>query len=265
MAEDHFRDLVNASGFPFQIRVAHEIDTTSEQHGWSVVAREHHWENSETRKEGFIDLILRKEWNIFTYWFLVLECKRIRGGNWIFMTDHEHQTSQDAHTLEVGEMGEDETGPIWNRVPIAPACPLSSFCTVQGQDERATPMLERVCTELLESLECFADEVKKRIQKPIPEGMRYSLNFVPVIVINAELITAVFEPRDIDLEKGELGQGQGEFTAVPYVRFQKGLKSRYGTDQYPTDIPALNKDNERTVFIVRAPYLPDFLKRFDFV
>jgi len=34
---------INKSGFPFQLRVEHEIRMTEQQHGWSVASREHPW------------------------------------------------------------------------------------------------------------------------------------------------------------------------------------------------------------------------------
>ena len=39
--------LTNASGFPFQLRVADLVETTASLHGWRVLARDHPWTDSE--------------------------------------------------------------------------------------------------------------------------------------------------------------------------------------------------------------------------
>lgn len=41
MEDKVFRNQVNASGFPFQLRVEHEIETTYPKHKWRLIAAEH--------------------------------------------------------------------------------------------------------------------------------------------------------------------------------------------------------------------------------
>src|SRR5262249_25748498 len=78
--EEEFRKIVNASGFLFQLRVENEIETTQLDHRWTVLAREHPWQDVASDRNGYIDLVLGKA-NVR----LVIECKRTRDADWIFL------------------------------------------------------------------------------------------------------------------------------------------------------------------------------------
>jgi hypothetical protein len=76
--------LVNSSGFPFQMRIANEIRL---KHGdsffhWTVITQEHAWRAVDGTRDGFIDLIIRNSENDR----MVLECKRSRDADWVFLT-----------------------------------------------------------------------------------------------------------------------------------------------------------------------------------
>jgi hypothetical protein len=64
-------EIVNESGYPLQIRLEKWIEDTWREHKWKVLVSEHRWVNSETKDEGFIDLVLEKGENQK----LVIECK----------------------------------------------------------------------------------------------------------------------------------------------------------------------------------------------
>ncbi len=78
---EHLLKLVNSSGFLFQERIEEEIRTTHSKHGWKVLVREHRWEIEEPAAGGFIDLVLKRG-----NFRLVVECKRLREGHWVFLT-----------------------------------------------------------------------------------------------------------------------------------------------------------------------------------
>jgi hypothetical protein len=77
--ENHDETLkqINRSGFPFQLRIEHEIRTTQSNHGWLVTSRDHPWRKPDSESSGFIDLVLNRE--DLPYDRLVIECKRVRG------------------------------------------------------------------------------------------------------------------------------------------------------------------------------------------
>jgi hypothetical protein len=50
--------LINGSGFPFQMAAKERIQSTSDAHGWEVVAEEHPWRHPSAGSAGFVDLVL---------------------------------------------------------------------------------------------------------------------------------------------------------------------------------------------------------------
>lgn len=265
MNEHTLRKQVNASGFPFQIRVKHEIKASYKRHGWLPVAPEHRWANTYSGTEGFIDLILRKGISpLHSEWYMVIECKRARGGNWVFLKSHTDNEVYDAHVLLARRMYSETTSPLWIRCSPAPMSSVSSFCTVPGQGDRGIPMLERISTELLDSVESLAEKqmsVDPALSENWPETKAF---YIPVIVTNTELVVCQFEPEAVDLSEGVLKDDSGTFQTVPFIRFQKSFITRFATRNVPMSLQEANKENKRTILVVHAPSLPDFLQRWDF-
>lgn len=265
MDELSFRKQVNASGFPFQIRVAHEVRTTYDTHKWIPVPGEHRWVNDLSGAEGFIDLILSKTAQPgLTWWYIVIECKRVRGGSWVFLNTRSDQKAYDAHVLLTCRQHE-SVPPKWIKADLTPASPVSFFCTVPGQADKDTPMLERVAGELLDSLESLAQEQLSVGPEPSPDYPERRAVYIPVIVTNTELVVCYFEPTEVSLSEGILQNGSGNFDTVPFIRFQKSLSTRFTTGKIPMNLKEVNKEDERTVFIVHALSLPDFLGSFGFL
>jgi hypothetical protein len=74
---------------------------------------------------------------------------------------------------------------------------------------------------------------------------------VPVIVTNADLVIAQFDPSTVDLSVAEVSNA--EFTSVPHVRFRKTLHSATpDLDYEPEGLRDLAESAVRTVFVVRS-------------
>ena len=80
-------ETVNKSGFPLQIRVAYEVETTRNQHGWRVLHEEHSWVNKHSGTDGFIDLVLEDQHKVSK---MVVECKKAWKSSWIFLVPTEN-------------------------------------------------------------------------------------------------------------------------------------------------------------------------------
>jgi hypothetical protein len=88
----------NQSGPPFQIGVRREVERSVTEHGWRIVAEEHHWSHPVTGKSGFIDLIGEHGKHLF---LLVIECQHVKAKekkppqspSWIFPRLHCHAAS----------------------------------------------------------------------------------------------------------------------------------------------------------------------------
>lgn len=262
MDNNIFRNQVNASGFPFQLRVEHEIEATCDAHKWSVVAQEHRWVNTQSGAEGFIDLILEKRIDNFTTCYMVIECKRVRGGSWVFLAPrNRHQRKDIAHALVTRRKHNEPVSAVWTTTNFLPESPVSSFCTVPGQGDRDTPMLEGVAGKLLDSLESLTTEdlsIGPQASEMRPE---VRVLYFPIIVTNTELLMCEFELDEVDLSDGILKNKSGEFQSVPFIRFQKSFTSRYATAKAAMNLKEANQENQRTILVVHAPQLPDFLRR----
>jgi len=239
--QDSLRKLVNASGFLFQLRVEQEIRATqpSRRGDWEVVAHEHRWIEAAEGGEGFIDIILRSGFGR-----MIIECKRVMDASWVFLVpDQKNQTAR-SRLLWTVRNAEDQEIASWHDFYVLPISAESAFCAVRGQGEKDVPMLERIASHLLKSVESFASEELSYTSRASHDPIIY----FPVIVTNAALYVCHFDPLKVDLASGQLAEG--DFKQVPYIRFRKTLSSNLLPREPPRDVEQSNQENERTVFIV---------------
>lgn len=253
-----YLDAANASGFPLQIAVENAIASTKETHGWSVFYREHSWKNYDDGRSGFIDLVLKNQYQTVS---MVIECKRVRDTAWIFM-------SSDGPAVKTGKCKAWVTSHFrgsfsrfgWENCLAIPALEEASFCAVRGLKSDSPPMLERIAAELVSSTEALAQE--ERDFRPEHDGNRW---YFSVILTTAELMFCKFSPGQISLKTGVLDESS-DFLSVPFVRFRKQLKvptSGFSKEDYIYG-PEVARRKEHTVFVVNSEKIVDFLREFDF-
>jgi hypothetical protein len=80
-------------------------------------------------------------------------------------------------------------------------------------------------------------------------------------VTTAELRVALFEPKAISLTEGSLPVDTS-FKTVPFLRFRKSLTSRVNS-RGEHSLKAAHEATERTVFVVNAEGLLEFLQRWE--
>lgn len=264
---------INKSGFPFQLRVEHEIRLTQQAHNWSVASREHPWVSADNSSSGFIDIVLKH--NQFSTFRLVIECKRIKADDarqlrWVFLLpDKESEPTWLASCFEVeGRGGKGQTDEhewsdlrVWDNVRLTPASLQSEFCILTSDDQRRQPILESLATEVLESIEGLAEE-EVNIEKSLGQPTHTRLFIFPAIVTNAEIAVCRFDPANITITDGTLDTSKVEITTVPFIRFRKSLATSFPQGGFYY-LEAANKARERTVFIVNAASLPEFLNNWN--
>ncbi len=77
-------DLVNNSGFPFQMAVSEAVEKSSRDHGWTLMTGEYPWKHARGTSEGYVDLVLRHSNHDAVR--AVVECKRVSGdAKWAFL------------------------------------------------------------------------------------------------------------------------------------------------------------------------------------
>jgi hypothetical protein len=242
--------LLNASGFAFQLAVEAAVKASPGEPNWKVAAREHPWKTANG--QGYIDLVLSAG-----DLHLAIECKRSHDATWLFLMPDRKQLSRSHARIawtDTFPHRPDLAG--WGDIQVYPASPESEFCVIRGQGEKDKPLLERLASLLCESIDGLATDLIE-----LNKQSESTKVIIPVIVTNAELQLGEFNPKDVDLESGELASAK--FSAVQSVRFRKSLAAASLPDDYePQQLEDLSSDSERTVFVVQAKHLAAWLNEF---
>lgn len=250
---EDLRKIVNASGFLFQLRIKDEIHNSFNDHKWEISSHEHPWKDKETGTEGFIDLVIKKD--VFR---IIIECKRPRDANWIFLISSKSNNNviraRCLWTFLKGNIYDPSSG--WRNFEVLPFSKEAEFCLIRGQGEKDKPMLERLASNLLNAVDSLAAEELNIRNQQSQYGSRV---YFPVIVTTAKLQLCEFNSDEILLEDGTLPYTAGQFKIVPYIRFHKSLTTKLSPNYHPPDIMSANQDKERTIFIVNAQELINFL------
>jgi len=244
--------LVNASGFLFQLRIEQEIRTNVHKDNWDIAAREHRWFDSLEGKEGFIDLILNKG-----FARMVVECKKVTDANWVFLVPEKKKKTYDARIIWTMGKSSSEHIAEWHDFIVTPLSHEATFCIVRGQGEKDTPMLERLSSLVLRSLESLANEELSYTKRLDTKACLY----VPVIVTNATLHVCRFNPLNIDISTGQIDDA--DFEQVPCVRFRKNFSSTIPSGKPQRDLETANRSNERTIFVVNSGQLAEILEEWE--
>jgi len=254
--------LVNSSGFPLQIAIEHLIDRTTREHGWKTLLREHPWKNDNYNTSGFIDLIVEDSRD--KEQVLVIECKRVKEAQWVFLVPKLDSIDRKVCHCWVSQRNQKsslDTKCGWSNETKPPVTQLSEFCTVHGHDPKYRPMLERVASELVDATEALAKE-----EFELNFGTTLMRYYFPVIVTTAELKVCNFDPGKINIATGEISDAV--FSTVPAVRFHKTLSTPLSSSGSPLDIAfgsyknlsSTHNDYVRTVLVINASHLVEFLE-----
>jgi hypothetical protein len=272
MSDDTTRNLVDKSGFAFQLAIESEVRAA--QSRFRVLATEHGWHNARTGDSGFIDVVLHDD--SMPDIRLVVECKRHLGAHWAFLCPDESQKLSANRWRDTPERLQQKVIARWTGVSkttkaratdgflCSPVSEYSSFSTLHGHAEGQTPMLERVAGELVLATEAIADEqmaidIAQRSANPAFRSTVFV--YVPVIVTTARLTACKFKPADVSVADGKLPQ-TSTFADVPFVRFVKNLSHDYDVTDHAT-LASANAAKDRTVFIVNGERFGEFLRKFD--
>jgi hypothetical protein len=246
--------IVNQSGFPLQLGVAHAIDSSRTPQGWRVLYREHGWTHQRTGESGFIDLVVENDPETIV---LNVECKRPQEATWQFLLPQPNDAPVRRcryWATSLDEAGVNHFG--WLDLDLSPDSYESAFCVVAGQDSKNRPMLERIASTVVASTEALAQEEARLLEQ---RGFGRLRTYVNIIVTTARLEVCRFDPATVDLQTGKVADG--EFEPVPYIRFRKQLSP------LPADLESqkmfrsgeLATAKENTVLIVNATELVGLL------
>lgn len=241
---------LQGSGFPFQTAVRQVIGAKP-QAGWSLFRSEYAWQTLDG--EGrFLDLVAIKDGQLF----ITVECKKTISDVWTFLRPlgHAHTGSPhvDFRCLRAEQIGGGSaklTPPKHLKLhaetwPLAPPSTVSEFCVISGR--QTDRLLEKHAGELIRATDAFADDIRKGCFQTDPHATFHL--FIPVIVTNATLFTARYNPTEVSLVDGRFAEPPKEIEPCEVVRFQKTFMSEGWSDL-----------RERSVFVVYAPAFSTFL------
>jgi hypothetical protein len=239
MTDKHL-NLLNASGFAFQLALEAAVRATPGRLEWRIEGREHPWQSSGS--SGYTDIVLTCG-NLF----IVVECKRTRDATWMFLMPDPKQLSRShAKAAWVDTKPHRQALAGWGDIQVYPSSPESDFCAIRGQSETDRPMLERIAAQAVAAADGLCADLVS-----LHERSARSKVVIPVIVTNAELVVAQFDPAVVDLSVAEVEVA--EFRPVPYLRFRKTLgPASEDIDYEPENLSDLTESSVRTVFIVSA-------------
>jgi hypothetical protein len=255
---DDLSKLVNQSGFPLQLAVDWLVQDRSEQHGWSVLYREHGWKHADGQT-GFIDLVLEDRHRSSV---LIVECKRVLDADWLFLETTPVETptlSTRLWTTNTKDHGRAYFG--YFDALAKPDSPESNYCVVAGQDSKSRPLLERLAAELTGATEALALEEQPLVTK-CHHGLRM---YAPLVITTARIHMSEFDPKDV-----ELGIGEAKSIShreIPWVRFRKQLSSDLAVSPKNAEwsFSQLALAKEKQLFVVNIAHLTDFLKRWQVI
>lgn len=237
-------EALKGSGFPFQTAVEHEIIRSRR---WAVHASEYPW---RSQREEFLDIIASNE-----KVFLTIECKKTRKETWTFLRPGWTPTAGNIKRFRCvrpagvahGRSTQTLVHETWD---IEPESRASQFCVVStsknGRDQR---MLERDAGLLISGTDAFA----LAMPDTLVGARKSSLLILPVIVTNARLFSTRYAPGEISLETGEFPDWPSELEEERWIRFSKSFTAS-----------AVRDVGERSIFVVRAVNLADFLQTLNF-
>lgn len=265
--DKEYLSLINKSGFPYQLRIEHEIRTTRSEHRWSIASHEHPWQIPVGGgADGYIDLVLEHDRDTANR--LVIECKRVapRNGHpvqWLFLIpENEPKEKTMASCLEVqSSLPPVMTYPAqpfnhpWETVDVTMPSLEAEFC-IMPKDE---PLLEARCSQLLESVEGLGEE-EARIARSSKLNS-YRLFIFPVLVTTAKIRVCFIDPGQINIADGNLsGLSTRE---VSFIRFRKSMATSFPDGKFD-NLRQAHSARERTVFIVNGESIVEFLKAFNY-
>jgi len=249
-------EIVNETGYPFQILVEHLVKSSKDKHLWSVVSREFPYINPETNESGFIDLLQEYDGKVIR---MVIECKKY-SGDWVFLLPETE--SAEKKSAKILRSKEPNFVSFWSKEIVNPASLQSMFCIRVNEGKRDSNPLEKIARELLHSTEAVLEIENEIRRKPNSDGW-WNKVYVPVIVTTANLKILSFSENDIDKSNGEIEKTKSNLDDVSYIRFTKSfstsLKTEYASN---SDIESVYRDKERTVFVVQVEHFVEFLKNF---
>ncbi len=245
-ATDHaIINALLASGFPFQTAIS---DSVRQMPNCRVEAEEFPWRDGNGA-DHFLDLVI-------VNFIVTIECKKTQKEIFTFL---QPSTSTQEHVIRARCLYLHQINDSSKRLELScgdweirPRSIESVFCVVStsdsGKDQR---LLEKDAQLLVGGTDAYGRFLKPEAQNELGKPDRV---IIPVIATNAKLFKADYNPNDVSLETGQMPKvPPPDISPVKCVRFRKAFS-------------AASRDvGDRTVFVIAAASLRDFLNNLEYI
>lgn len=269
-----FDEQVSGSGYPLQIAIGNLVEqgVTFGTDTWRVRFKEHAWTERDGNSSGFIDLVIENASAVVVF---VVECKRFREANWLFLSSSgkRNETARARVWSSVPDpsgsfVSASASDPMlvrrtprhfgWAETNCGPRSPEVEFCVPRKEKPSDTQGLEKIASNLVTATEALAAEELPLLSMPGSPSTRV---YIPLIVSTADLRVCEFDPATIPMSSGDVSGA--DYAQCALVRFRKQLSTKHPEVAAPLyDNARMSRAKERTVFIVRAPEFERFLAEF---
>jgi hypothetical protein len=246
--------IVNGSGFPLQIAVERAVQQTAAR--WGVLHREHAWLHGNGQS-GFADLVIANDQNCV----MVIECKRVRESDWVFITNEEPEKTIDSRIFINNTKGHGKEHHGYFDLQSSPSSFESDYCVMAGQDAKSRPLLERIAYDVATATEAVAQE-----EQPHAVARSYGFRcYVGVVVTTARLSVCAIDPSEISIIDGEATNQS--ISEVPWIRFRKQLSHELAVppENLEWSFSGISKAKEKVTFVVNAGNLVKFLNKWGLI
>lgn len=254
MNDEELAKAINDSGFPMQLGLKHLVETGGSR--WHVALSEHPWNDPASGDDKFLDFVLRSGNEL-----MVVECKRSRDTDWIFLREPTGQAPNNKRRIArawitVQKPDGSQTVNEWNEILVDPDSPIAQYCVIRKSNQRTQELLERTAAEVVRAVESIAtqDINVSRAKHSLLRSI-----YIPVIVTTARLFVCDVDPSTFDPADGAILSS--DFSRVGMVRFVKTLNhpKSYGD---ASNLEEVAMQAERSVLIVESGYFLEFLRKW---
>lgn len=255
MNADDLERAINESGFPLQLGLKQLLQSVGIR--WRLALWEHPWRDPISGDGKFLDMAVSDE----SGQMLVIECKRAKDTDWIFLREksgEQHDTRLATQVwVTARREGKNPAVYDWCTVPHVPGSPIGEFCVVRKNNQRTQELLERTAAELVRAVESVAHQELELFQS---NDKRLSRIYTPVLVTTAKLCLRDVDYSNFDIDRGEMLGASSR--PIPFIRFTKSLSA---PEKYvgPGSLNDISQQSERSVVVVSSNGFLEFLRKWD--
>ena len=234
-------EALKASGFPFQTAISHIVASVPR---YSILMEEHSWRDS-SGADHFMDIVAQ-----YANIVLTIECKKTQKETFSFLNPGNNSDNISGslcvhlNNVQGSTPRLEPFAAIWYLLPTSFD---SSYCVVStsesGKDRR---LLERDAQALIRGTDAIITQHKEMFDPK--QSSQQDRLYLPLIVTNAPLFVASYDPKDISLETGQFTTPPTNIAEVPWVRFTKSFTTTHRGRPF-----------RRTIFVINSGKLKEFL------